>query len=204
MRTIITCSILAIATLSASPASAQTQYDRSADYVNSLYVRYLGRNADQHGLNDHMRALRNGATPDAIEAAILASPEYYARSGNTPEGYVAAMHRDVLGNRAHGREFNQHVRDVLTQGRQVVALHVLSERNVLAAPSYYPSTPAQSYYPSTPAQSYYPSTPIAPQPAPVIVSPFVYRQGVVVPSYRPAPVYVAPQPTISFRLNLGR
>ena len=183
MRTLITCAVLTVAALTVNSASAQTYSHNTADLVDSWYHRYLGRHIDSAGLHDHLRAIRHGTPLEVVEASILASPEYYARNGNTPEGFVAALHRDVLGRRAGAFEFSRHVDQVFTQGRTAVALRVLSERTpVVVASSPVVVTPAAPGF----------------VPRPVYAAPSV----IVGPAYRPAPVYVSPRPSFSLRIGV--
>jgi hypothetical protein len=144
------------------------------DLVDGWYHRYLGRHIDPIGRRDHVHALRHGTLAAVVEAAILSSPEYYLRNGNTPEGYVAALYRDVLGRRAGIHEFSRDVNHVLTCGRNEVALRVLALR----------------------------SAPILVAPAPVVVTRPVVVEPVVVPAYRPAPRYYSPPPGISIRVGV--
>ncbi len=180
MRAFITCAILTVATLTINAAPARAQTVDAADLVDSWYIRYLGRHVDPAGLSDQLRAIRHGTPLDVIEACILASPEYYIRNGNTPEGFVAALYRDVLGRRAGAHEFSRQVNHVLSEGRNAAALRVLAERNptvvVASAPVYVTPAPV-----------------IVARPAPVVI---------VGPTYRPAPIYVAPRPAFSIRIGI--
>jgi hypothetical protein len=47
--------------------------------VQSLYLKYLNRNADSLGLNNLGQSRANGATEESVIAAILASDEYFQR-----------------------------------------------------------------------------------------------------------------------------
>jgi hypothetical protein len=174
MRAFMTTAVLTLTTLTASaaPAFAQPGY---GDLVDSWYHRYLGRHVDPAGRADHVYALRHGVSPTTVEAAILSGPEYYARNGNTPEGYVAALYRDVLGRRADSYAFGREVNHVITLGRNAVALEVLS----LRAPVIVASAPV-----------------VVTSPPVVVASPPV----VVAPVYRPR--YYYPPPGISIRFGI--
>ena len=174
MRAFLTCAVLSvtIVTINAAPAAAQP--GRYADLVDSWYHRYLGRHVDPAGLRDHVHALRHGAPADIVEAAILSSPEYYIRNGSTPEGFIAALHRDVLGRRAGIHEFTREVHYLLRHGRNAAALRVLSERH----------------------------QPIVVASAPVVMTPLAPVYVPVAPVYRPAPAYVAPRSGISIRIGI--
>ena len=180
MRAFLTCAILTAAVLTVIPAPAQAQTISSADLVDSWYTRYLGRHVDPVGLADQTRALQRGVPVEAVEAGILSSTEYYLRSGSTPEGFVAALYRDVLGRRPTGHELNRDVNRALTLGRGAVASQILNERALASAP-------------------------VVVAPAPVIVArPYVVESTVIVPAHRHGPVYVSPRPAISLRFNFGR
>jgi hypothetical protein len=180
MRALFTCAVLTVTvlTVDAAPVFAHSRYDA---LIDSWYHRYLRRHADATGLHDHARALRHGTPIEVVEASILASHEYYHRNGCTPEGFVAALYRDVLGRRASGHEFRRMVDCVLSHGRQAAAMRVLNERDLSVAPVVVAS----------------------PAPPVVYTPPVVTRPVVVVPAHRP-PVYASPTPSINIRLNFGR
>jgi len=182
MRAFLTSAVLTMTAfaLQATPASAQTV--DAADLIDSFYVRYLGRHVDSVGLSDHLRAIRAGVPIHAVEAAVLSSAEYYARNGNTPEGYVAALYRDVLGRRAGAHEFARHVDQVLFDGRNAVARRLLAERDRPVVVAFAPPVVL------TPAPA------VIVRPAPTVVVP-----SVVVPSYR---YYPAPRSGISIRIGI--
>jgi hypothetical protein len=179
MRAFITAAILTVTTLTATAAPIQAQTVEVSSLVDSWYVRYLGRHADPVGLTSEVRAISAGTPLDVAEAAILASPEYYVKNGNTPEGFVAALYRDVLGRRAGSAEFAHQVNRVLRDGRTAVALRVLAERNppvVVASPPV-----------------------IVVRPAPVVVT----RPVVVDTGYRyGGSVFVSPRPGFSIRVGI--
>jgi sugar lactone lactonase YvrE len=67
------------------------------DMVEKLYVSMLGRAADPVGLQQSLASLNAGGTIAQIEAAILVSPEYFARRGAaTTLGFLTALYQDVL------------------------------------------------------------------------------------------------------------
>ena len=137
MRNPIAIALLTVMTLTASATPAFAQPGTYVDLVDGWYHRYLGRHIDPIGRRDHVHALRHGTPPSVVEAAILSSPEYYLRHGGTPEGYVSALYREVLGRRATFHEFNRDVQHVLTCGRNEVALRVIALRSapvVVASP----------------------------------------------------------------------
>jgi hypothetical protein len=185
MRAFITSAILTVTALTVNVTAASAQTVNASDLVDSWYHRYLGRHVDSAALNDRLHAIRRGTALDSVEAAILASPEYYARNGNTPEGFVAALYRDVLGRRAGSHEFARQVDHVVRDGRTAVALRIIAERN---PPVIVASAPV-----------------VVTNPAPVIVTrPVVVDPVVVVPTYRYpyGSVYVAPRPGISIGVRI--
>ena len=174
MRAFITGAILTVATLTVNAAPAHAQAIDMPSLVDSWYVRYLGHHAEPLAMSDQMRAIRHGISLDLLEASVLRTDEYYIRNGNTPEGFVAALYRDVLGRRAAPHEFSRQVSHVLQEGRNAVALRVLAERNPLVV----------TY-----------STPL------IVTRPYYVEPTVIVPSYRHA-VYVSPRPALSIRIGI--
>ena len=145
--------------------------------------RYLGRPADPIGLGDQIEALRQGTTPSVVETSILSGSEYYHRNGSTPEGFVIALYRDVLGASPNGTDVAVLSQRAIVSGRNAVATQVLNMR-----PTYIAPVTAYSVPPT-----------VVVQPAPITV----VR---TVPAYRvyvPPPVYYY-SPGISVRLRLGR
>jgi hypothetical protein len=73
--------------------------------VSYWYDRYFSRPADPIGLAGWAQMLQT--LPPANElSAMLSSPEYFARAGNTPPGFVHTLFRDVTGRAPTRREFN--------------------------------------------------------------------------------------------------
>src|SRR5262245_22521632 len=71
--------------------------------VSSWYQRFLGRPPDP-GSATWVQQLQDGSAPDAVLAGILASDEYYRRSGGSPEGFVRKLFRDLTSRRPGPRE----------------------------------------------------------------------------------------------------
>jgi uncharacterized protein YqfB (UPF0267 family) len=65
--------------------------------IDNLYTTLLGRHADVGGLNGFLIAMSAGMTIEQIKSLILSSPEFFARSGGTNAGFLAALYQDVLG-----------------------------------------------------------------------------------------------------------
>jgi hypothetical protein len=72
--------------------------------VAGWYAQHLGRNAYADELPFWTNQMRQGTSPDAVRAGIMASDEYYLRHGGSPEGFVAGLYADLLGRTANERE----------------------------------------------------------------------------------------------------
>jgi len=67
------------------------------DLVNNYYETYLGRASDSGGLAYWVAQLTAGASDESVLAAILGSAEFYADSGSTADGFLAALYTMLLG-----------------------------------------------------------------------------------------------------------
>jgi hypothetical protein len=65
--------------------------------VQSLYQRYLNRNADPGGLSASVALLRNGGTIQQLSASLTSSAEYFGLAGSTNAGFLALLYQDALG-----------------------------------------------------------------------------------------------------------
>lgn len=65
------------------------------DVVERLYEELLGRSADASGLSAWTDFLANHTQRD-LEAALLASPEFFQRAGGTNTAFLQAVYQDVL------------------------------------------------------------------------------------------------------------
>src|SRR5690242_12012544 len=104
--TLIALTLLTLG-LTAFEASAQTQ--REYDTVRGWYERYLGREPDEGGWASWADQLARRPSNDVL-ADLLASPEYYQRHGNTPEGFVLGLYNEVLGRQPASDEVDNWVR----------------------------------------------------------------------------------------------
>lgn len=89
--------------------------------IRAAYVQYLGRTADQGGLDFWLGQLRGGRTITDLEAGFIASNEYYLQSGSTDSGWVTRLYRDVLGRGASAGEVAFWVQRARLVGRPSVA-----------------------------------------------------------------------------------
>jgi hypothetical protein len=113
-------------TLGLSSVPAEAHGSSGTRQIERYYHRYLGRAADCNGLQTWTEKLRCTG-PEAVQAGILASEEYYCRNGHSPEGFVAGLYRDVLGRSACGPEIQNWVGRLCHCGdRQRVAAEFLA------------------------------------------------------------------------------
>ncbi len=98
MRYFTFLTVAALAALTLNSAEVSASPCPYTPLVQSWYQRYLHREPDPGGLHTWVSALRCGASPDDVQASILASEEYYCNRGKHCEtGYVSALFTDVLG-----------------------------------------------------------------------------------------------------------
>jgi hypothetical protein len=64
--------------------------------LDDTYRAYLGRGTDPSGLAFWLAEMRAGRPIEAVQAGFIASDEFYAASGGTPEGWVRGLYRTVL------------------------------------------------------------------------------------------------------------
>jgi hypothetical protein len=95
--------------------------------VNSIYVRYLNRNADPGGLASWVGAMQHGLTQEQVSGILLASPEFAARAnalvgGTNPDAnFVQALYQLLLGRTAATVEVQGWLPWLAANGRQAVA-----------------------------------------------------------------------------------
>ena len=97
--------------------------------VNEWFNAYLGRQPQAQEAARLVLQLRNGTSAEVIQANILASPEYYRLNGNTPQGFIAGLFRDVLNRPATNAEVAANLARVNGNGRAAFALELLNARN---------------------------------------------------------------------------
>ncbi len=68
------------------------------DTVDRIFQHYLGRSAfaDPNGLNGFVALLNSGGTQEQVAATVAGSPEYFARAGNTNQGFLNQLFNDAL------------------------------------------------------------------------------------------------------------
>jgi hypothetical protein len=76
---------------------AYSQESYSNVLVPDMYQRFLGRNPDPGGLNWTIGRLQGGATYEQMAAGLIASDEYFARSGGKNQSFVSRLYTNVLG-----------------------------------------------------------------------------------------------------------
>ncbi|MGH7137873.1 MAG: DUF4214 domain-containing protein, partial [Pirellulales bacterium] len=70
------------------------------DLVTGMYQKYLGRDPDAAGLAHWVGVVSSQKTIENTEAAIVASPEFYALAGGTNTGYIQRLFEVALGRAA--------------------------------------------------------------------------------------------------------
>jgi hypothetical protein len=140
MRCLYAAAAAALITFGVGSVWAEAHGPQNTRLIESYYHRYLGRPADCNGMQTWTERLRC-AGPDAVQAGILASEEYYCRNGHTAEGFVAGLYRDVLGRPACGAEIQTWVGRLCHGGaRETVAAEFLpAARAELASRPVHPT-----------------------------------------------------------------
>lgn len=70
--------------------------ERGSIQIAAYYQQYLGRSADSAGLASWVSSFQRGMSFEAIAAAFVCSPEYYARCGGSPSTWLTAVYQDFL------------------------------------------------------------------------------------------------------------
>lgn len=105
MKTLITAIAAIGLTLGLAGAEARASC-AEADMIQRWYLSYLGRPADAIGLSTWVHMLRCGTPLEEVQAAILASDEYFCGHGHSSQGFVAGLYTDVLGRAAADHEIH--------------------------------------------------------------------------------------------------
>src|SRR5216683_6875969 len=67
------------------------------DFVTTEYNALLHRPPDAAGLHAFVAQLENGGPPEAVEAEIVASNEYFRNHGSNNTQWVTGLYNDLLG-----------------------------------------------------------------------------------------------------------
>ena len=70
------------------------------DFVTTEYNALLHRPPDNAGLQAWVAQLSNGGPPEAVEAGIVASDEYFKNHGSNATQWVTGLYNDLLGRGA--------------------------------------------------------------------------------------------------------
>ena len=84
--------------VSSTPASTAQVYN-SADFVRSLYQRYLNREPSSNELTQWVWAFQKGTTVTDAQVTFLSSEDYFVRQARNPNTFVTGLFAEVL-NRA--------------------------------------------------------------------------------------------------------
>jgi hypothetical protein len=98
--------------------------------VDSLYLRYLGRQADPGGEAAFVTYLQAGGTEEGVVSALLGSPEFFNRvtsgSASPVSTYVEALYENLLNRIPASAELNGWVSAVASQGAAKVVSYFVS------------------------------------------------------------------------------
>lgn len=67
------------------------------DQLGADYGSLLGRAPDAAGYGFYLSALQQGVTPQAVQASIMGSDEFFTRVGSTGDQFLNAVYGEVLG-----------------------------------------------------------------------------------------------------------
>jgi hypothetical protein len=84
--------------VSSTPAGTAQVYN-SADFVRSLYQRYLNREPSSNELTQWVWAFQKGTTMNDAQVTFLSSEDYFVRQARDPKPFVTGLFAEVL-NRA--------------------------------------------------------------------------------------------------------
>jgi hypothetical protein len=74
--------------------------------LTSWYQLYLDRAPDEPGMKDFLNQMQQGASPEAIQAAMMGSEEYFKLHGSRKRAWVAGLYADVLDRSPAPEEIN--------------------------------------------------------------------------------------------------
>ena len=91
--------------------------------VDSLYIRFLGRNSDAGGRAAWINQLQQGASLESVEAGFLTSPEYL---GHIDTDFVQSLYINLLGRTGSAAELAGWNNNIQTLGLVGIANGFLS------------------------------------------------------------------------------
>lgn len=144
----------------APAADVAAAITRSEEYerrkIAEAYRSVLGRTTDEPGVLSWLAAIRAGTVRiDDIANHLVASEEFYLRSGRTDAGLVRGMYRTLLGRDGSADEVRYWTSRVPTLGRGTVIAQVTGsreaaqrkvQRNYKLFLDRYPDIPGQSLW----------------------------------------------------------
>jgi hypothetical protein len=186
--TIATAAVL----MAGGTARAQYQQPDTPHILDVWSQHYLGHPTDR-GAVDYWAPQFAQVGPQEVLARILSGREYFDRNGDTPDGLVLGLYRDVLGRspaQLRPQDVDYWVNKMRQYGSaEAMIAEFLHDANTdIFNP---PAAPAPAYQP--PAQPYAPPayTPPAQQYTPPAYAPFTYTP----PAYtQPYQRYTVPAP----------
>lgn len=104
--------------------------------IDSWYHRYLRRAVDPTGMQAHVQAYRRGG-PESALAGLLGSAEYSRHWGNSAQGFVTGLYRDVLHREPHPGEVDGWARQLNRLSRTQLALEFLRKARIELGGPYY-------------------------------------------------------------------
>jgi hypothetical protein len=101
-----------------SAITHSAEYD--TDLVDALYMNYLGRHVDSVGISAWVGQLQAGGSIDSVHDGILASDEFFNRTGQSDQSYVSCLYQAMLQRDADASGLQNWVGQLGVVGRQAV------------------------------------------------------------------------------------
>jgi hypothetical protein len=112
--------LLSVTTATLAVASGIVRSAESlTDFVTAEYNALLHRPPDTAGLNAFVAQLSNGTPPEAVEAQIAASDEYFKNHGSNNTQWVTGLYNDLLGRGADSAGLNAWVNALATGSTRI-------------------------------------------------------------------------------------
>ncbi|MEX2558743.1 MAG: DUF4214 domain-containing protein, partial [Pirellulales bacterium] len=96
--------------------------ERRGQIIDGLYRQYLGRAADNAGIDFWIGVWNANGGPEHVQAGIIGSREFYRFSGNTDAGWVKALYKNVLGREVDEAGLKHWVKYIRSHSKQSVVL----------------------------------------------------------------------------------